>query len=158
MFAKNCHLHWIAGGANILCKYIIYCTYFSISGVAFVVPFLCYFQKLQLLVLKNCELIFVALYFYYTRYFQLKSSLSDEKKTSAVTSEIHFSKEAIENYCGKLLKKNYIVGRSWSSAKVFIVQNYTENTNGDVDLTAQNVWYISFLWAQGAHMFFLYKG
>ena len=31
------------------------------------------------------------------------------------------------------------IGRSWSSAKLFIVQNYTENANGDAPLTAENV-------------------
>ena len=49
MFAKNYHLHWIAIRANILSKY----TYFSILGVAFAAPFLCYFQKLQLLVVNK---------------------------------------------------------------------------------------------------------
>ena len=31
------------------------------------------------------------------------------------------------------------MGRSWNSAKLFIAQNYTENTNGDVPLTVENV-------------------
>ena len=70
MFAKNYHLHWIADRANILSKYIIYI--FSILGVAFTVPLLYYFQKLQLLVAKNFELIFAALYFYI---YQLKKCL-----------------------------------------------------------------------------------
>ena len=42
----------------------IYHTYFSILGVTFAVPFLCYFQKLQFLVEKKIEITFVALYFY----------------------------------------------------------------------------------------------
>ena len=37
--------------------------------------------------------------------------------------------------------KNSIIGRSWSSAKLFIVQNYTEGANWDVPLAAENVWY-----------------
>ena len=37
------------------------------------------------------------------RYIQLKSSFSDEKKTSTVKSETHFSKEAIENYRREIL-------------------------------------------------------
>ena len=49
-------------------------------------------------------------------------------------SETCFSREAIENERGKVLKKNVIIDRSWSSAKLFIVQNYTENVNGDVPL------------------------
>ena len=49
-------------------------------------------------------------------------------------SETHFSREAIENYRGKVLKENSIIDRSWSSARLFIVQDYTENANGDVAL------------------------
>ena len=45
-------------------------TYFSIWGVAFTEPF----QKLQLLVVKNFELIFAALYFYI---YELKNFVSD---------------------------------------------------------------------------------
>ena len=117
-------------------------TYFSILGVAFAVSFLCYFQKLQLIVVKKLS-IFIALYFifmssksvpqifkillqtwdtnifvlggvFFIRYVQLKSSFSDEK--TAVKSETHFSREAIENQQGKVLKKNSIIVRSWSSA------------------------------------------
>ena len=56
MFAKNYHMHWITGKANILCKYIIYI--FSIMGIAFAALFLCYSQKLQLLVIKKFWNIF----------------------------------------------------------------------------------------------------
>ena len=31
------------------------------------------------------------------------------------------------------------MGISWNSAKLFIAQNYTENTNEDVPLTVENV-------------------
>ena len=48
---KSYHLLWIVGRANILSKYLIY--NFTILGVAFAIPFLCYFQKLQLLVVKK---------------------------------------------------------------------------------------------------------
>ena len=64
----------------------------------------------------------------YGTYAQLKSSFSGEK-TSVVKSEIYFSREAVENERGKVLKENSIIGRSWKSAKLFIVQ-YTENANG----------------------------
>ena len=60
---------------------------------------------------------------------KLKSSFSDKKK-SAVKSETHFSREAIENQCES---------RSWSSAKLFTVQNYIENANGNVPLKLENV-------------------
>ena len=52
---------------------------------------------------------------------------------------------------------NSIIGRSWSSVKLFIEQNYTENANGDMPLMVENVWFFQFLWVQGARMFFLYK-
>ena len=51
MFAKNYHLHSIAGRANVLSKYIIYI--FFILGMAFTLPFLCYFEKLKLLAVKK---------------------------------------------------------------------------------------------------------
>ena len=41
--------------------------------------------------------IFVLPDVFFSRYVQLKSSFSDEKKKSVVKSEIHFSREAIEN-------------------------------------------------------------
>ena len=103
-------MHWIAGRANILCKYLI-CT-FIILGVAFALPFLCCFHKLKFLVIKclkqillhctsNCISlkrvsqifktlfqtgnvdIFILCGIFFGRYAQLKSSFSD-KKTSAV--------------------------------------------------------------------------
>ena len=39
----------------------------------------------------------------------------------------------------KVLKENSIIDRSWSSAKLFIMQNYTDNANGNVPLTVENV-------------------
>ena len=92
--------------------------------MAFVVPFLYYFPKLQLLVAKKSELLFAVLYFYL---YELKKWVSNfkilfqngdinifvlcgvlihmfnikapflTKNTSAVNSEAHFSREAIEN-------------------------------------------------------------
>ena len=41
--------------------------------------------------------IFVLRGVFFTRYIQLKSSLSDEKKTPAVKSKTHFGREPIEN-------------------------------------------------------------
>ena len=55
--------------------------------------------------------IFVLHGVFFSRYVQLKSSCSDEK-TSAVKSETHFSREAIENESDKVLKENSIIGRS----------------------------------------------
>ena len=108
MFAKNYHLHWIAGTANILSKYIIY-IFFNFGRGFFTFPFLCYFQKLQLLDVKIfwtnfcCIVllylwaqkvsqilkilfqtgginIFVLFGVFFSRYIQLKSSFSDQKK------------------------------------------------------------------------------
>ena len=75
--------------------------------------------------------IFVLRGVFFSRYVQLKSSFSDEK-TSAVKSETYFSKETIRNGRGKVLKEDSIIDRSWSSAKLFIVKDHTENANGDV--------------------------
>ena len=68
-----------------------------------------------------------------------KKPLFWQKKTSAVKSETYFSREAIENYRGKVLKGNSIIGRNWSSAKLFIMQNYNDNANGNVLLSVKNV-------------------
>ena len=64
-FTKNYYLHWT--GNKYIYKYALYIYnthIFSILGVAFAAPILCFFQKLQLLEVKNFELIFAALYFY----------------------------------------------------------------------------------------------
>ena len=82
--------------------------------------------------------IFVLRGAFFSRYVQLKSSFSDEK-TLAVKSETHFSREANENSRGTALKENSIIGRIWSSAKLFTVQKYTENANGNVPLTVENL-------------------
>ena len=102
--------HWIAGRANILSIYITYI--FFNFGVAFAVYFLCYFQKLQLLVVKKfwtkfccivlpylwAQKMFLRLlnpYFkldilnicalcgvFFSRYVRIKSSFCDEKNIS----------------------------------------------------------------------------
>ena len=66
------------------------------------------------------------------------------KKISVVKSETHFSREAIKNQRGKVLKENSIIGRGWSSAKLFIVQGYTKKAHGDVPLTVETVRYFCF--------------
>ena len=75
---------------------------------------------------------------FFSRYVQLKSSFLT-KKISAMKSETHFSRKAIENERGKVLKENSIIGRIWNSAKLFIVQNYIKNVDGDVRLTVENM-------------------
>ena len=65
MFAKNYHLHWIAGRANILSKYIVYIFFNFERG--FYGSF-CFEKQ------KNSELIFAALYFYI---YELKKCVSD---------------------------------------------------------------------------------
>ena len=146
IFTKNYHLHWAAGRANILSNYIIYI--FSTLGVAFAVPFWCYFQKLQLLVVKIFEQIFccIALLYlwaqkvsqffkilfqigdinifvlrgiFFSRYVQLKSSFSDEKK--------HQRWNLRHTLVGKLSKIN--VAKYWrkipSLAEVGALQSYS---------------------------------
>ena len=72
------------------------------------------------------------MYFYIYELKKLILFKTGEKKTSVVKSKTYFSRKAIENLLGKVLKENFIIGRSWSSAKLFIVQNYIENANEDV--------------------------
>ena len=105
---------------------------------------LCYFQKLQLLLIKLFWNNFAALCFYLYEpkmclrfikfYFKLKTIL-------AVKSEAAFIRGAIKVEHGKILKKISINGRSWSCAKLFIMQSYKDNANGDTPLTGENVWY-----------------
>ena len=54
-------------------------------------------------------------------------------------SETHFSREAIKVQGGKVLQENSIIAGRWSSAKLLIMQNYTDNANGNVSLTVENV-------------------
>ena len=61
------------------------------------------------------------------------------KKTSAAKSETHFNREVIGNEHGKVLKENSITERSQSSAKLVIMQNYSDNADGNVALTVENV-------------------
>ena len=103
-----------ADRSNVLSKYIIYM--FFNFGRGFAVPFLCYFQKLQLLVVKKLLLfapnihglkifkisfqtgdinIFVLCSVFFSRYVKLKSFFS-EKKMSVVKSETHYGREALE--------------------------------------------------------------
>ena len=58
--------------------------------------------------------VFVLCGVFFSRYVQIKSSFSDEKNSGEI-------------------------GRSWSSARLFIVQNYIENANGDVPLIVEYV-------------------
>ena len=78
--------------------------------------------------------IFVFRGVFFSRYVQLKRFFSDQKKTSEVKSGTLFSREAIENQRGKVLKENSIIGRNWISAKLFMIQNYTDDANGDLPL------------------------
>ena len=60
------------------------------------------------------------------------------KKILSVKSDTNFSRGAI-----KVLKTNCINDSSWSSLKLFIIQNYTDNVNGDVPLKPQQqLWVI----------------
>ena len=79
----------------------------------------------------------------FSRYVRLKRFFSDQKKHQRLNLRQHFSREAIENQRGKVLKGYSIIGRSWISAKLFMIQNYTDDTNGDLPLIVESVWYFS---------------
>ena len=135
MFATSYHLHWIAGRANILRKYIIYI--FFNFGRSFCVSFSMLFPKAPTSCCKEFWTNFCCIVFYinelkkcvshifkslfqtgdinlfivrgvfFSRYLQLKSSFTDKKKNQR-----------------KVLKENSINGIIWSSAMLFIVQNF----------------------------------
>ena len=51
------------------------------------------------------------------------------KKTSAMKSETLYWR-SYQKLMWQSIKRKFIIGRSWSSANLFIVQNYTKNANG----------------------------
>ena len=51
-------------------------------------------------------------------------------------SETYFSREPIGNQCGKVLRENSIIGRSWSSVKLFFMLDYTDNAKCAVFLVS----------------------
>ena len=55
---------------------------------------------------------------FFSMYVKLKSSFFDKK---AVKCETQFSSEASNVLRGKVLKENFIIGRSWSSTKLFMM-------------------------------------
>ena len=93
------------------------------------------YQILEILFQTEYVNIFVLHGVFFSRYVEPKGSFSDEKKHQWW----NLRHTLLEKLCGKVLKENPIIGRSWSSAKLFIVQNYTENANGYVPLTVENV-------------------
>ena len=167
IFAKKCHLHWIADRANIICKYITY-TFFQFW--AWLLRFLCY------VVSKSCSLLWkkklnnfccIVILFVWaqksvSQIFEIlfqtgdinifvllgvfisicstKKLLSRQNKHQWWNLR-HFNKESVENSCGKVLKENSIIARGCGFAKLFIMQNYTVNPNGNVTLMVENVWY-----------------
>ena len=58
------------------------------------------------------------------------------KKTSAVKSEIHFHRRELT---WQSIKGKFQNWQKLEICKLFIAQNYTENTNGDMPLTVENV-------------------
>ena len=146
MFAKNYYLHWIAGRANILSNYIIYiffgfgCGFYGSFPMLFpkapacccktiLNEFLLHFTSIFISSKRVSQIfkiffqvgdinIFVFHGVFFSRYVPLKSSFFDKK---TVKFKTHFSREAIGNYRGKVLKENSTTGSSWSSSKLFIV-------------------------------------
>ena len=79
---------------------------------------------------------------FFSRYLQLKSSFSGEKiwEGNQAGNLRHALVEKLSKIKrGKVLKENSIIGRSWNSAKLFIVQNNTEKATRCVPLTVQNI-------------------
>ena len=77
-------------------------------------------------------LIFCSSWCLFQQIYVTKKLFFWRKKISAVKSESHSSREAIENWHGKggkVLTENSIIG---SSGKLLIMQKYTDNANGDV--------------------------
>ena len=54
-------------------------------------------------------------------------------------SKSYFKLEVLIFLSFLLLKENSIIGRSWSSANMFIMQNYIDNAIRNVPLTVDNV-------------------
>ena len=55
-------------------------------------------------------------------------------KTTSSVNLRHSLEQKLSKF-NMLLKESSITGRSWSSAKLFIMQNYTDNANDNVPLT-----------------------
>ena len=72
------------------------------------------FQTGNINILVPCGIVF-------GRYVQIKS---------------WFRPTLVEN-CGKVLKEHFVTGISWSSAKLFMIQNCIDNANGDLSLTVE---------------------
>ena len=106
-------------------------TYFSILGVAFAVPFLYYLQKLQLLVVKNFRNNFccIVLLFLWAQKVCLRFLKS------------YFGLEIILSFVESFLVDMFNHWKKLQFCKVILVQDYTENANGDVHLIVENVWY-----------------
>ena len=82
--------------------------------------------------------IFVLRGVFFSRYVPLKSSFPDEKKYQRWNLRQTLAEGSIK---GKVLRENSITGRSCRSIKIFIMQNYTDNADGNVPLTVENAWY-----------------
>ena len=53
----------------------------------------------------------------------------------------HTLVKSYQNLTWQSIKEKFYLGRSWSSEKLLIMQNYTDNANGDVPLTVENAQY-----------------
>ena len=56
-----------------------------------------------------------------------------------VPCDVFFSRYVQLKLTWQSIKRNSIIGRSWSTAKLFIMENYTDKANGDVFLTVENM-------------------
>ena len=75
--------------------------------------------------------IFVLRGVIYVQHFQIKSRFSKKKKHGGTRT--HFPRKLIKFNMAKYKKKNSIVGRSWNSAKLFVLKNDTAIADRDVE-------------------------
>ena len=64
--------------------------------------------------------------------------MTKKNKNKRSTSR-HTLVEELSKINRKLLRENSSIDRSLSSAKLFILQNYTDNANGNLPLTIENM-------------------
>ena len=130
---KNYHLHWIAGRATLLCQYLIYI--FSILGVAFSVLSLCYFQKLQLFVVKKFWNSFCCIVLLFV--------WAQKECLRFLQSYLKLEPLIFLSFLVSFLVDMFDLKAPFQKLELCKVtlQNYSDNAHGDVPLTVENVWY-----------------
>ena len=134
MFAKNYYLH---------CTSI----FMSLKSVCQIFKILFQTGDINIFVLRGV---------FFNTYVQLKSSFSDKKNISEEIWDTLWYR-SYWKLLWQSIKGKFHHWQKLELCKLFTVQNYAENANGDVPLTVENVRCFQFLWVQPPHMFFLCK-